>query len=110
MAGVSAASVATSSGERTRLECTVAMITGVPAASAARVPTTSARNMWAWTRSISSRRRYAASSRQATSSSPASITSTLTPRRRSRCTALPAERLSARTSNALRSRPRRRPV
>ena len=43
--GVSDASNAMSSGERTREEWTVAMITGVPAAMAARVPITSARNM-----------------------------------------------------------------
>ncbi len=57
ISGVSRARVATSSGERTREEWTVAVTTGVPAATAARVPTTSARYMWAWTRSISLRRR-----------------------------------------------------
>ena len=43
----------------------MATITAVPAATAARVPTTSARYMWAWTRSISLRRSQAASSRTA---------------------------------------------
>ena len=57
MNGVSCARVSTSSGERTREEWTVAITTGVPAATAARVPITSARYMWAWTRSISLRRR-----------------------------------------------------
>ena len=96
--GVSAASVAMSIGERTRDEWTVAITTGVPAASAARAPITSARYMCACSRSISSRRRYAASSRTAASSSASSITSTSRPSRRRRWTADPRERESARTS------------
>jgi hypothetical protein len=110
MTGVSAASVATSSDDRTRDEWTVAITTAVPAAIAARAPTTSARYMCAWRRSISLRTRYAVSSPTAASSSASSMTSTSRPSRRRRWTADPLDSERARTSYAERSRRSSSPV
>ncbi len=101
--GVRARSTARSSGERIRLEWTVPITQGRlwPAsarASAARVPTSSARYMWLWTTSGRASTKWAARAPTAMASSGSSTTSTGMPRRRMARRLLPWERATTLTS------------
>ncbi len=103
MCGVSAASSAWSSLERTRLEWTVETMYGrrwpiSPRAMTARVPTVSARYMWVWRTSARTSDRCVASAPTAIASSTSSITRTGIPARSSLRTALPAESATTETS------------
>ena len=94
--GVRTRSISRSSGERTRLEWTVPTTNGRgrPAsamASAARVPTSSARYMWLWTTSGRMSARSVATAPVAIASSGSSITWTGIPRRAIRRCVLPCE-------------------